>query len=58
MDRKLTFEQWMAIVASIMSRLCEMGPDDLPDWGYRAAYDEGKSPDCAARAAIKAARNY
>jgi hypothetical protein len=58
MKRKLTFEQWMIVVSQIMNNLCGMGPDDLPDWSYRRAYDEGKSPDRAARAAIKAARDF
>lgn len=53
---KLTFEQWLKEVDRYVVALCGLGADDLPDWGYRNAYDDGVSPIAAARKAYRAAR--
>jgi hypothetical protein len=56
MMNKRTFEEWMAEVTREMMKKCGMGPDDLPDWGYRSAYDRGVQPARAASSAIAAAK--
>lgn len=53
---KLTFEEWQTKVAQAMEKAISLGPDDIPDWDYRSAYDRGVKPESAARQAIKAAR--
>ena len=56
MPRKVdTFEKWMILVEQAMLDKCGMGPDDLPDWAYRDAYDGGLTPNQAANQAINAA---
>jgi len=52
------FTAWMAKVNAHMVKYCTMGADDLPDWNYRDAYDDGMSPSQAARSAIRAAKDY
>lgn len=55
---KQTFEEWMARVNQLMDNYCGMVSEDLPDWCYRDAYDDGRTPGAAAREAIAAARDY
>jgi hypothetical protein len=51
-----SFEQWMVKVsAAIGKKAGGLDADDLPDFCYRDAYDDGSTPAQAARAAIKAA---
>ena len=53
------FRLWMSKVnAIIASRLCGLTSDDLPDWNYRDAYDEGTTPSRAAAQAMRAAKDY
>lgn len=54
MAPKLSFENWMREVNAEISRRTSMVSDDLPDWRYRDAYDEGMT---AKRAAAKAIQN-
>jgi hypothetical protein len=52
-----TFEQWKARVdKAIAKRLLGMTSEELPDWDYRRAYDEGMRPVGAASHAIKHAK--
>ena len=55
--RSTPFDQWMAKVSRIMYRRCGMGPDDLPDWCYRASYDAGETANDAATQAIAYAKD-
>lgn len=55
---KQTFEEWMARVNQLIDNYCGMVSEDLPDWCYRDAYDDGRTPGAAAREAIAAARDY
>lgn len=55
MTAKLTFEEWMAEVNRLMVGKCGMGSEDLPDWNYRDAYNDGLTPNQAANQAINAA---
>jgi len=56
---KRTFEQWKAIVNAIVESLAGgLSSDDLPDYDYRTAYENGVSPSTAARKAIRAAREF
>jgi hypothetical protein len=49
-----TFEQWKQEVDRAVQSLAGLSADDLEDWGYRDAYDDGMSPK---RAAIHALAN-
>jgi hypothetical protein len=55
---KKTFEQWKREVDAAILALCGLTADDLPDYGYADAYEDGKSPKATARAAIKAAGDF
>jgi len=55
MDNKIPFSQWMRDVDKAISLLVGLISDDLPDWCYRDAYDEGLSAKVAARKAIRSA---
>ena len=49
----LTFETWeKAVDREVANRLCGLGKDDLPDCPYREWYDDGVTPNSAARMAI------
>lgn len=50
----LTFAEWMEDVNEQLLVRCGLTSDDLPDWGYRDAYDAGIAPAVAARRALKA----
>lgn len=52
-----TFDECMVTVTAIMVRKCGMGPDDLPDWRYHSAYDEGMSPIRAAASVLTSAKD-
>ena len=54
--RKQTFEEWYAEVDQWVIRKCGLGPDDLPDWNYRDAYEDGIRASLAAAQAIRAAK--
>jgi hypothetical protein len=53
-----TYEQWFQEVDRLVQRLIGLGADDLPDWNYRDAYDDGVTPSRAAARAIRAARDF
>ena len=46
------FETWMAEVDRRLVLACGMGVDDLPDYNYRDAFDEGISPKEIANEAL------
>lgn len=50
--RAMTFEQWLAKVDSVLISRCGLSSDDLPDWCYRDAYEDGTSPRQAAQQAM------
>lgn len=39
--KRRTFEEWKVAVDRVVQSLVGVGCDDLPDYGYRAAYDAG-----------------
>lgn len=43
-DEPKTFEAWMKRVDRIIVRHFGVGADDLPDWGYHDAYEDGLTP--------------
>jgi hypothetical protein len=54
-----TFEEYMrAVDAAIASKVGGMDSNDLPDYCYRDAYDDGEGPASVARKAIRAAGDY
>lgn len=55
---KRTFEQYMADVRCDMLRRCGMEPDDLPDYDYATAFEDGVAPETTALRAIRAAGGY
>ena len=50
---KTTCEQWMKEVDSLISRQIGLGANDLPDFLYRDAYDDGRTTKSVAREVIK-----
>lgn len=52
------FNLWMAKVNSALYIRCGMGADDLPDYTYRDAFDNGDKPDAVANRVIKQAKGY
>lgn len=54
---KPNFKQWMRLVDAACYEKAGMSYQDLEDYGYAAAYANGKTPKATAAAAIKAARN-
>lgn len=52
------FDAWMAKVNAAVVKKCGLSADDLPDWGYFDAFEDGFSPAAAANAAIKAAKEF
>jgi hypothetical protein len=53
-----TFEEWYREVDLEVSALIGLGRDDLPDYCYRDAFDDGRSPRQAAKAAIRNAGDF
>ncbi len=44
----MTFEEWKRQVRDIVFDAITMDLDDLPDWDYRVAFDDGVTPVDAA----------
>ena len=55
---ELTFEQWKNEVNRHLINLSGVGCDDIEDWDYWNAYDDGMSPKVAAKKALNAAMGY
>lgn len=53
-----SFDEWMRVVSAAVWRLAGMAADDLPDYCYRDAYEDGVRPVAAARQAVRAAREF
>lgn len=51
----MTFEEWKHAVDLAIQRKCGLSADDMPEWDYWSAYDDGVSPSKAAAMAIRAA---
>ena len=45
-------DAWLSVVAEEIEYLTGMGMDDLPDFCYADAYDDGRSPKQTARLAV------
>lgn len=50
------FHEWKGAVNACIVRRLGLHADDLPDWDYRRAYDDKKSPTETANAVIRAAK--
>lgn len=50
------FDAWMAKVNAILERKTGLDSNDLPDFCYLDAYEDGATPSQAAASAIRAAR--
>lgn len=48
-----TFEQWMQRVNQILGSTIGLDADDLPDWHYYDAWEDGVPPKEAAREALE-----
>lgn len=58
MNKRMTFEEWLSAVNTLILRATGLDRDDLPDWRYADAYTEGVSPASAARQVVRAARDF
>ena len=52
------FNIWMARVDAYIEQKFGLSSSDLPDYCYRDAFDDGASPGSAAKAAIRAAKEF
>jgi hypothetical protein len=48
----MSFEQWKSKVDDAMERLCGFTSDDLPDWDYYSAWQDGLGWGTAAKQAL------
>jgi Family of unknown function (DUF5419) len=55
---KETFEVWMKEVDRILDTACGLTSQDIPDWMYYDAYEDGVKPTVAAKRALKAAGSF
>ena len=55
-DKDEAYAEWMAAVDQACQRIADVSCEDLPDYCYRDAYDDGVSPTLAARRAIAVGR--
>ena len=52
------FDAWLAAVDNAVVRMAGVGKDDLPDYCYRDAFEDGRAPAAVARSAIRAAGGF
>jgi len=52
------YSAWMKKVDAIIVKKCGLGADDLPDFNYLDAFEDGFSPAAAAKEAIKWAKDF
>lgn len=52
------YDKWMAKVDAFIARKFGVDSNDLPDWNYLDAFEDGMSPSAAAKAAISAAKDF
>lgn len=50
-----TFEHWMRAVDNVLSSIAGLVSEDLPDYCYADAYEDGYSPAATAKRALRAA---
>ena len=41
---EMTFEQWIKEVDKVMEKKIHLAHDDLPDWHWMDAFDDGDTP--------------
>lgn len=58
MANKMSFEQWRAKVNMYVEMYIGLGCDDLPDWDYWYAWNDGMSPSKAASEVVRNAKSY
>lgn len=56
-DYDLKFLAWMRQVNLVLTRNCGLVSEDLPDWRYRDAFDDGYTPKEAAAKALSYAKS-
>jgi Family of unknown function (DUF5419) len=49
---------WMSKVDAALVKMCGLDSNDLPDWNYCDAYADGVTPSAAAKAAMRAAKDF
>jgi hypothetical protein len=54
MSQKVSFEKWMQLVDAYCQQNYYVSCHDLVDVAYRDMYDDGRSPQSAAKKAYKA----
>jgi hypothetical protein len=54
---RMTFEEWLRAVDERVQRIAGLGLDDLPDVSLRDWYEDGFTPNAAARKAIRYAKD-
>lgn len=54
----MNFDIWMQKVDSLLSKHIGLSSADLPDYCYRDEFDDGATPAQAAKAAIRAAKEF
>ena len=50
---KMSFDQWMIKVNAAIAKKCGLTSDDLPDDCYADMYDDGLTPNMAAKSALE-----
>ena len=58
MANKMTFEEWKKQVDHFIGVCCGLTSEDLSDYCYADAYEQGKKPFATAKLAIKATREF
>lgn len=56
--RRLTYEQFLGRVNTLLMKDCGWGVNDLPDYNYDVAYKANDTPAECARDVIKNAQGY
>ena len=56
--KRLTYTEWLHQLDAACYRIAGCSYQDLDDYCYRDAYDDGRAPVSTARAAIRAAKGY
>jgi len=55
---KQTFDEWKTMVDSLIAAKVGLTSDDLPDWDYYSAWQDGVRPSVAAARAIRADKGF
>lgn len=56
--QRMSFQAWKRLVDAALLAGCGMVGDDLPDYGYWDAYEDGVDPRTVAKRVIRAAGEY